>query len=166
MANETNGTSAQQPEGWMNDVQKTLAYFITFSFVVLIFVWVFRPPVMAAESMAQLNQLVSTLQNLLVMAFGFFLGSTMNSKSKDDSQNRIVEKLTSPPVVPVTTTVVAPWWNKLTDAERSAITTSTDPKVIDFVKAPVSIQPAPDDIALLVAKGLLTQDRATVIQAT
>jgi hypothetical protein len=82
----------------MNDVQRGLAWFITTAFVVLIFVWVFRPPVMAPESMAQLNQLVSTLQNILLIAIGFFFGSSKSSQNKDDI---MMKKATDTPLAPV-----------------------------------------------------------------
>jgi len=75
----------------MNDVQKGLAWFITMALVALIFVWVFRPPQMAPESMAQLNSLVSTLQTLVVMAFGFFLGSSKATQNKDEAQAKSME---------------------------------------------------------------------------
>ena len=74
MADETNTSKttavSTMVDATMNDVQRGLAWFICISFIVLIFVWVFRPPVMAPESMAQLNQLVSTLQNILLLAIG------------------------------------------------------------------------------------------------
>lgn len=163
---------AIEESGWMNDVQKTLAYFITVSFVLLIFVWIFKPPVMAAESMAQLNALVSTLQNVLLMSFGFFLGANMSSKLKDESQNRMLDKLT-PPAAPLTavppapSTLVPPWWARLDDAEKNAITAASaaDPRVNAFVTASQVGAATVDDLNYLVSKGLLTQDRATAIAA-
>lgn len=70
----------------LDDVQKGLAWFIVIAFVALIFVWVFRPPVMAPESMAQLNQLVSTLQNILLIAVGFFFGRSKGEQNKDEAE--------------------------------------------------------------------------------
>lgn len=104
----------------MNDVQRGLAWFICISFVLLIFVWVFRPPVMAPESMAQLNQLVSTLQNILLLAIGFFFGSSKSSQNKDDALMKSALEPSSPaaPFAPVSTTTT------VTDA---ATVTKTEP---------------------------------------
>lgn len=89
----------------MSDVQRGLAWFICVSFILLIFVWVFKPPTMAPESMAQLNQLVSTLQNILLLAIGFFFGSSKSSQNKDDA----IMTAALAPVSPVsTTTTVEP----------------------------------------------------------
>jgi len=87
----------------MSDVQRGLAWFISVSFILLIFVWVFRPPVMAPESMAQLNQLVSTLQNILLLAIGFFFGSSKSSQNKDDAI--MSAALAETPTASTTTTV-------------------------------------------------------------
>lgn len=93
----------------MSDVQRGLAWFICISFVLLIFVWVFKPPVMAPESMAQLNQLVSTLQNILLLAIGFFFGSSKSSQNKDDAIMASALAPVAPlPNTPTTTTVVEP----------------------------------------------------------
>lgn len=106
----------------MNDVQRGLAWFICVSFVLLIFIWVFHPPVMAPESMAQLNQLVSTLQNILLLAIGFFFGSSKSSQNKDDAiMKSALEPTPSPPVS--TTTTVEP-------AKTTTVTEPADPKVI------------------------------------
>ena len=91
----------------MSDVQKGLAWFICVSFILLIFVWVFKPPVMAPESMAQLNQLVSTLQNILLLAIGFFFGSSKSSQNKDDAL-MTAALAPVPPISGTTTTTVEP----------------------------------------------------------
>lgn len=95
MTDETKADGIKPPVegGVFGDVQKGLAWFIVIAFVVLIFVWVFKPPVMAPESMAQLNQLVSTLQNILLLAVGFFFGSSKLAQNKDEAQNKAAEKL-------------------------------------------------------------------------
>lgn len=83
MADDTERTTVANV---MDDTQKGIAWFIVIAFVLLIFVWVFRPPVMAPESMAQLNQLVSTLQNILLLAVGFFFGSSKGAQNKDEAE--------------------------------------------------------------------------------
>lgn len=90
MADET---KPADPTSMFSDTQKGLAWFITGSFVLLIFLWVFFPPTMAPESMAQLNNLVTTLVTLVVMAFGYFLGSSRQSKDKDTASAKITETL-------------------------------------------------------------------------
>jgi len=109
MADELNNTqSISKTMGdAMSDVQRGLAWFISVSFILLIFVWVFRPPVMAPESMAQLNQLVSTLQNILLLAIGFFFGSSKSSQNKDDAIMTAALAPT-PHTAPTTTTTVEP----------------------------------------------------------
>lgn len=94
----SNETPPKLVDSMFSDTQKGLAWFISVSFVLLIFLWVLHPPVMAPESMAQLNALVSTLVNLVLLAFGYFLGSSRSSKDKDDSNAKIVDKLTTTPV--------------------------------------------------------------------
>lgn len=81
----------------MDDVQKGLAWFIVIAFVLLIFVWVFRPPTMAPESMAQLNQLVSTLQNILLIAVGFFFGASKGAQNKEEAALKAAEKAAEKP---------------------------------------------------------------------
>lgn len=93
----------------MDDTQKGLAWLIVIAFVLLIFVWVFRPPTMAPESMAQLNQLVSTLQNVLLIAIGFFFGTSKGAQNKEEAQLKAAEKAAdkSPNAAAVTAAAVA-----------------------------------------------------------
>lgn len=100
----------------MSDVQRGLAWFICVSFILLIFVWVFKPPVMAPESMAQLNQLVSTLQNILLLAIGFFFGSSKSSQNKDEA----IMSAALSETTPITTTTVEP--------KKTTTVTETPPK--------------------------------------
>ncbi len=154
------------------DTQKGLAWFISFSFVALIFAWVFWPPVMKPESMGQLNNLVSTLVNIVLLAIGYFFGSSRSSKDKDDQSAKVAEKLadkvgaTVPANAPNAPNVpVPPWWARLTDDEKNAITAakSADPRVDAFVTASMAGAATTDDLNYLVTKGLLTQARATAI---
>jgi len=112
----------------MGDVQRGLAWFISISFVLLIFVWVFRPPTMAPESMAQLNQLVSTLQNIMMIAIGFFFGSSKSSQNKDDAiMTAALEPTPSAPTPAKTTTVTEP--EKTTTTTEPAVTVTPVPEV-------------------------------------
>jgi hypothetical protein len=54
--------------------------------------------------------LLEVLKNIVLLMVGFYFGSSAGSKTKDESQNKIVEKLTSTdpagkpgPIAPVTT---------------------------------------------------------------
>jgi hypothetical protein len=105
ITNSKYNTAASVVDATMNDVQRGLAWFICISFIMLIFVWVFKPPVMAPESMAQLNQLVSTLQNILLLAIGFFFGSSKSSQNKDDALMKSALDPSSSQKVSTTTTV-------------------------------------------------------------
>lgn len=107
----------------MSDVQRGLAWFISISFILLIFVWVFRPPVMAPESMAQLNQLVSTLQNILLLAVGFFFGSSKSSQNRDEAITTAA-LAPFPPTSPTTTTTIEP----------TKTTTITEPPKVEPLK--------------------------------
>jgi hypothetical protein len=101
-------TTAGVIDRTMNDVQRGLAWFICISFIALIFVWVFRPPTMAPESMAQLNQMISTLINILLLAIGFFFGSSKSSQNKDDAiMKSALSPIPSPPISTTTTTTPA-----------------------------------------------------------
>jgi hypothetical protein len=57
------------------------------------------------------GQLLEVLKNIVLLMVGFYFGSSAGSKTKDESQNKIVEKLTATnpagapgPVAPVTPT--------------------------------------------------------------
>jgi len=165
-----NGT-ADKNDSMFADTQKGLAWFICVSFVALIFVWVFFPPTMKPESMAQLNNLVSTLVTIVALAIGYFFGSSRSSKDKDDQSAKVAEKLadkvgaTQPAGANVP---VPPWWARLKDDEKNTITAAgnADPRVAAFVTASMAGAATADDLTYLVTKGLLTQDRATAIAAT
>ena len=78
---------------------------------------------MAPESMAQLNQLVSTLQNILLLAIGFFFGSSKSSQNKDDA----IMTAALAPVVPLNQTPVT----TTTTVEPEKTTTVTEPVKTD-----------------------------------
>ncbi len=115
------------------------------------------------------------LDMMLTILFGtafvgivnYLIGSSRGSAAKDDTTNRIVEKLTSPsgPVTPAPAPIPAVgWWTKLTDAEKAALTASSDPRVQAFVTASTTGNATADDLAYLVKQNLLTQERADAIQ--
>lgn len=107
----------------------------------------------------------------LVATFQYLFGSSRGSSAKDDTQNRLVDKLlppnpTSPAVPPP---VVVAWWSALSPDEQAALEAAavTDPKVRTFIDAAKVGKANADDLAYLVSKipPLLTQERATALAA-
>lgn len=111
----------------------------------------------------------------LVAIINYLFGSSRGSSAKDDTQNKVIEKLTSTtppgptgPVAPLPApVVVVAWWSKLTDAERAAVTAAapTDPAAASFMAAAQTGQATAADLDDLVSKGILTQARADAIEA-
>lgn len=166
-----NGTAT----GWMSDVQRAIAMILIGSFALATLAATGRL-VWSGDSAAILDMtktLQAALVNMGLIALGFFFGSNMSKLLADAGQQKIVEKLTSSappatgPVAPLPAPiVVVAWWSLLTDAERAALGTSTDPRVQAFVSASQTGRASADDLAYLVNAGLLTQDRAAAIQST
>ncbi len=95
--------------------------------------------------------------------------SSAGSDKKDETQAQVSSKLAEKvPGAPGTSGPIPPWWSRLTDAEKNVITAAvaTDPRVAAFVTASQVGAATSDDLAYLVTKGLLTQDRATAIAAS
>ena len=166
--------SASTPDGWMNDVQRALAIIIIASFAVatlastMRLLWIGEPD--AITDMAKTLQ--AAMVNMGLIALGFFFGNTMAKMAQDKGQQAVVDKLTSTnpptggPVAPLAAPTVVPWWSALTDAEKNVIAANAkdDPRVAAFMTAAASGAATADDLAYLVTKGLLTQDRAAAIQ--
>lgn len=145
------------------ETRTTIVCWMMFSsFLVIVLCWWKPPP---ADS-----QLLNTLIGMYV-GTGFITAITwwMGSSKGSDANNKIVDKLTdvvrpAPPAVPA----AAPWWSLLTEAEKGLITVSAanDPRVQAFITTSATGHGTSDDLSYLVTKGLLTQDRATAIQAS
>lgn len=172
---------AKDAAGWMSDVQRTLALLLVGTFTLMIVLFAARIMVSGELTLigALLKELKDALNQMVMMALGFFLGNTMAKMAQDKASQNVVEKLTGPtppggPVTPIPVTPVVapvPWWNQLTEAERKAITDAAaadpgDTRLASIASGPVVVKLMPDDMAYLVAKGLLTQERATAIQGT
>jgi hypothetical protein len=164
-----------QPQGtWMSDVQRVLALMLVGAFTLVLLIFAFRLVIWGdAPTLVDLiKTLISALINVVMLVLGYFYGSSKAKEQSDSSQQRVVEKLTSPPgspaaPVPPAPTVIVAWWSLLTEAERAAITADApnDPRVAAFAVAAGLGKATADDLAYLVARSLLTQDRATAIQA-
>lgn len=120
------------------------------------------------------------LDMMLTILFGtafvgivnYLIGSSRGSQAKDDTTNKIVEKLTSPsgPVTPAAApVVVVSWWSLLQPAEQTALEAAAvsvppDVRVQAILTALKSGKAEAPDLADLVTKGLLTQARADEIK--
>lgn len=169
----TNGTAA-----WMSDVQRALALVLvgTFAFALVLLtirlvIWGDPPTLIDL-----VKTLISALINVVMLVLGYFYGSSKAKEQSDNSQQKIVEKLTSTqppgppgPVAPAPApTIVVAWWSVLTPGEQAAITAAVpgDPRVAAFAAAAQSGKAAVVDLDYLVAKGLLTPERAAIIGTT
>lgn len=170
-------SSSDSSVGWMSDVQRALALILigilalsTLALIIRLFV---SADIKDVVEIAKI--MLAALVNMGLIALGFFFGNTMSKMQSDAGQQKVVDKLTSnapPPAgpvapVPAPVQVVVAWWSKLTEAERAAITAAAqnDPKAASFMAAAQTGVASADDLADLVTKGLLTQDRATAIAA-
>lgn len=171
--------SVAQAEPWMNDVQRALALILIGSIAFCMILATVMTVVVSNPSDA-LVDMSKTLQaaavNMSLIALGFFFGNTMAKMAQDAGQQKVVESLTktAPPgapgpvaPVPAPPVIVIPWWSKLTPDEQNAIgeAAHSDPKAAVFMAAAQTGSATPDDLAYLVSKDLMTQDRATAISA-
>lgn len=172
-----NGNGQSENVTWMSDVQRALALVLVGTFALTLVLLTIRiiiwgdPPTLVDL----MKTLISALINVVMLVLGYFYGSSKAKEQSDSSQQKIVEKLTSTappgptgPVAPVPgPTIVVAWWSVLTPEEQAAITAAAtaDPKIQAFVTAAGVGKASQDDLTYLVTKGLLTQDRATVIAA-
>lgn len=174
---DANGNDAGSTGGWMSDVQRWIAIALigTFAFAIIIttirlVIWG-DPP----TTLDVVKTLHAAMINMAMVVLGYFFGSSKSKEGADASQQRIVEKLTATappgppgPVAPVPSPVVViSWWSLLTDAERAAISAAapTDSKSAAFMAAAQTGKATADDLAAMVAKGFITQDRAVVVSA-
>lgn len=91
---------------------------------------------------------------------GFYFGSSAGSKDKDAAMVKMAGATNGAPVI-------TSWWSLLTEEEKAAITAvaPTDARVQAFVTTATLGHATADDLSYLVSKGLLTQGRATAIEA-
>lgn len=164
------------------NIQGTLAIFLCVGFVTIVAVWMFYPPKGDPSAIAVLTTLTGALGAAFGQVVSYYFGSTSGSKEKDATITAMaVNPITGTgngkgavtTIATTTTTdvgtksdVVIAWWNLLTEPERQAITEAakTDPRVKTFMASSATDQATTDDLAYLVANGLLTKDRATEIQ--
>lgn len=176
---DTNANDGSAAGGWMADVQRALAIMLIGTLCLCILAVTAK--VVFSGDPPTLNDMAKTLQAALVnmglIGLGFFFGNTIAKMQQDSSQQRLTDKLASAtsgsPPPPPPPSAPTPWWTKLTDAEKNAITVAArgpaggmpDARIGAFVTASQVGAATSDDLAYLVAKGLLTQARADEIKA-
>lgn len=131
--------------------------FVTFA-VVIVVSMIFKVPVDGAA-----GQLLEVLKNIVLIMVGFYFGSSSGSKDANQAMKQMALSGTTNGKA----ATVAPWWSLLTDAEKAAITADApnDPRVAAFITTASAGHATTDDLSYLVSKGLLTQGRATAIEA-
>lgn len=83
-----NGNSYPDRPTW-TDTQQSLAYILNLSFILILMIWMFRPPSGDAGSMAILNSMIGILGAAVVGVNSFYFGSNKDSKSKDATINQM-----------------------------------------------------------------------------
>lgn len=146
-----------------NNMKIVLAFFLVVVAAAMVFLWLLYPPTGDANTLALLAGFVMLFIKMAADASGYQYSSSAGSDKKDETQAKVADKLAEKVAAPV----VAPWWSRLTDAERTAIADAAkdDPRVQLFKSTAEVGRATPDDLAYLVTKGLLTQERSTAIQS-
>lgn len=171
---QTNSRTFCDKPFWVPDTQGFLAIAIIAVIAALAFILVGSSIKFDDKVAGAFMTLLGVLTACLKDVYSFFFGSSSGSAKKDETQGRIVEKLTSsaPPTGPVAPlpppVVIVAWWSLLTDPERETITAASinDAGAAAFMAAAKVGKASDADLANLVALGLLTQARADAIKAS
>lgn len=96
---------ATDASSWTVDVQRGLAWTIVLLFAAVVMFALARVTVSAEidDLNDVLKSALAVLFNIVMLVLGFFFGSSKSSKDKDDTQNKMIDKLTPPPVLPTLT---------------------------------------------------------------
>lgn len=155
---------------WAPDMQTFLAMGIISICGAVVFVRMFREAPPADDKI--LDTMITILfSTCLVTVYNYSFGSSRGSQSKDDTQNKIVERLANAPIPPTppadAAAPVVAWWSLLTPAEQARITgaAANDQRVATFIGAAQAGKASEDDLGYLVSKTLLTDARAKLIAA-
>jgi hypothetical protein len=170
-----NGDDQKTNLRMMLNLKGALAFFLVGVAALMVLIWMLRPPRTGADgvdagTVALIASMITLFIKMAADAVGFQFNSSAGSEKKDEVQAgvsaKLADKVASAPGAPPTVPV-PPWWRRLTDTEKNAITTvaAGDARVAAFVTASQVGAATKDDLDYLVTKGLLTQDRATAIAA-
>src|SRR5687767_1982032 len=94
---EAQATADATVSNWTFDVQRGLAWTVMLMFAIVTMAMAMRTAVTAEIS--DINDLLKSslavLFNIVMLVLGYFFGSSKSSQAKDETQNKIMEKLTS-----------------------------------------------------------------------
>lgn len=147
------------------DTRSFIAIALTISMIALTFVLALRGP----ETDAFKVLLGAMLTVGFASAIGWYFNSNAGSDKKDETLAQAAQELAKKVPVAVasaaTPAVVVSWWSLLEQTEKDAIdaASKTDTRVADILAALQSGKAEAPDINDLVAKGLITQARASLI---
>jgi hypothetical protein len=154
-----------------------LAFVLILLSFVLVYTWMNYPPNSADGNMiALLAGFVTLFLTMTKDAVGYNFTSSASQERQQqtaqDTASKAIDALAAsaplvpspPPVSPAPNVVVA-WWSLFTSPEQEAmIAASADPRVQSIIDASKVGKASSDDLAYLVSKNLLTQERQTAIQ--
>ncbi len=145
------------------------ALLVVFMTMVLVWSTTQGKTILDPGTIALLAGFVTTFILMAKSSSDYHYSSSAGSDKKDET-NASVQRALADKVqgAPGTAPAIVVWWSVLTDEEKQKITTAApaDPKVMAFVTAANVGKATPEDLHYLVAQGLLTQERATVIEKT
>lgn len=170
------GDDQKSVTGTLMNLKGALAFFLVIVaallVVFLILILVRTDAKLDPGTIALFASMITTFILMAKSGCDYQFSSSAGSEKKDEVQAsvsaKLADKVPTPPAAPPSVPV-PPWWSRLTDAEKNAITAAAgaDPRVQAFVTASQVGAATKDDLAYLVSKtpSLLTQDRATTIAA-
>lgn len=86
--------SGEKVTTWTS-TQQVIAYLLVGAFIIVILGWMFLPPKSLDQAaLSIVNMLIGALVAKMTTVVDFYLGSSEGSKSKDEAQNRTIERLT------------------------------------------------------------------------
>lgn len=175
----TNGTKTKKTSGWLQTERPfwwpDSRGFLLASMVIICGVSLFYRMAYPSEVNDKILDMMITIafSTCLVLVYNWSFGSSSDTGKTQDTQSRILEKVTNGPVVPVAlpvaaATVVLAWWGLITKEEQAKLDAAApaDPRIAAFVANSKLGKATPEELAYAVGLGLLTAERAAVIQST
>lgn len=158
-------------------VQRAISYAVIGVFASLMvqmaakIIWFDGPGDANKDTVELMKQGWNLLQNLMMGVAGYWIGSAKSADVGRAEQAKVTEKMTDKVIANGTVTTPKSWWLKLNSEETAAIIAAgdlaggNDAQVRDFITAAKASRGTVAQLEYLVTKGLLTQERATAIQA-
>lgn len=176
-----NGATTKKTSGWLQTERPfwwpDSRGFLLASMVIIAGVSLFYRMTHPSEVNDKILDMMLTIifSTCLVLIYNWSFGSSSDTVKTQDTQGRIVEKLTSPPPAgPVSAaptspapTVVMAWWGLLTKEEQVKLeAAASDTRVAAFIANSKLGKATVEDLQYLVGLDLLTAERAAEIQST